>query len=140
MLGHNHQQVYNWVVDAGDEDDVVGNAGDVLLVGKRGRVEALMGERSGGQILLVMNGMLLMDSLPGQGLDQKDRRLPAVFPGRMELHQFAAFPVPWVHFPPGVALLRQDPQVLYPVWPLDGVLPRLHPHQLLVVEQHYQVG
>ena len=48
MPGHNHQQVYNWVVDAGD----------VLLVGKRGRVEALMGERSGGQILLVMNGML----------------------------------------------------------------------------------
>ena len=140
MLGHNHQQVYNWVVDAGDEDDVVGNAGDVLLVGKRGRVEALMGERSGGQILLVMNGMLLMDSLPGQGLDQKDRRLPAVFPGRMELHQFAAFPVPWVHFPPGGALLRQDPQVLYPVWPLDVVLPRLHPHQLLVGEQHYPVG
>jgi len=140
MLGHNHQQVYNWVVDAGDVDDVVGNAGDVLLVGKRGRVEALMGERSGGQILLVMNGMLLIDSLPGQGLDQKDRRLPAVFPGRMELHQFAAFPVPWVHFPPGGALLRQDPPVLYPVWPLDGVLPRLHPHHLLVVEQDNQVG
>jgi len=132
MAGHNHQQVYKWVVDVGEEDDVVGNEGEVLLAGKR--------ERSGGQILLVMNGMLLMDSLPGQGLDQKDRRSPAVFPGRMELHQFAAFPVPWVHFPPGGALLRRDPQVLYPVWPLDGVLPRLHPHQLLVVEQHYQVG
>ena len=41
--------MYNWVVDAGDEDDVVG---------KRERVEALMVERSDGQILLVMNGML----------------------------------------------------------------------------------
>jgi len=50
--------VYNRVVDAGDEDHAVGNAGDVLLAGKRERVEALMGERSGGQILLVMNGML----------------------------------------------------------------------------------
>jgi len=78
----------------GDEDYVVDNAGDVLQTGKRERVEALMGERSGGQILLVMNGMLLMDSLPGQGLDQKDRRSPAVFPGRMELHKIAAFPVP----------------------------------------------
>jgi hypothetical protein len=48
MPGHNHQQVYNWVVDAGDEDHVVGNAGDVLL----------MGERSDEQILLVMNGIL----------------------------------------------------------------------------------
>src|SRR5947209_20548033 len=133
MLGHNHQQVYNRVVDAGDVDDVVGNAGDGLLVGKRGRVEALMGERSGGQILLVMNGMLLMDSLPGQGLDQKDRRSSAVFPGRMELHQFAAFPVPWVHFPPGGALLRQDPQVLYTLWLLDGVLYRIHPSYLLMV-------
>jgi len=128
------------VVDAGDEDHVVGNAGDVLLAGKRERVEALMEERSGGQILLVMNGMLLMDSLPGQSLDQKDRRSPEVFPGRMELHQIAAFPVPWVHFPPGVVLLHQDPPVLCPVWPLDVVLPRLHPHHLLVVEQHYQVG
>ena len=140
MPGHNHQRVHNWVVDAGVEDDVVGNAGDVLLVGKRGRVEALMGERSGGQILLVMNGMLLMDSLPGQGLDQKDRRSPVVFPGRMELHQIAAFPVPWVHFPPGVVLLHQDPPTLCPVWPLDVVLPRLHPHHLLVVEQNNQVG
>ncbi len=140
MPGHNHQQVYNWVVDAGDEDDVVGNAGDVLLAGKRERVEALMVERSDGQILLVMNGMLLMGSLTGQGLDQKDRRSPAVFRGRMELHQIAAFPVPWVHFPPGVVLLRQDPPILYPVWPLDVVLPRLHPHHLLVVEQHCQVG
>ena len=94
MPGHNHQQVYNWVVDAGDEDHVVGNADEVLLAGKRERVEALMGERSGGRILLVMNGMLLMGSLPGQGLDQKDRRSSAVFPGRMELHQIAAFPVP----------------------------------------------
>ena len=140
MPGHNHQRVYNWVVDAGVEDDVVGNAGDVVLAGKRERVEAQMGERSVGQILLVMNGMLLMDSLPGQGLDQKDRRSPAVFRGRMELHQIAAFPVPWVHFPPGVVLHSQDLPILYPVWPLDVVLPRLHPHHLLEVEQHYHVG
>ncbi len=58
MPGHNHQQVYNWVVDVGEEDDVVGNAGEVLLAGKRERGEALMGERSRGQILLEMNGML----------------------------------------------------------------------------------
>ncbi len=58
MPGHNHQQVYNWVVDAGGADDVVGNAGDVLLAGERERVEVLMVERSDGQILLVMNGML----------------------------------------------------------------------------------
>jgi len=58
MPEHNHQEVYNRVADAGDEDHVVDNAGDVLQAGKRERVEALMGERSGGQILLVMNGML----------------------------------------------------------------------------------
>jgi len=50
--------VYNRVVDVGDEDHVVDNAGDVLQTGKRERVEALMGERSRGQILLEMNGML----------------------------------------------------------------------------------
>jgi len=94
MAGHNHQQVYKWVVDVGEDDDVVGNAGEVLLAGKRERVEVLMGEHSGGQILMVMIGMLLMGRLPGQGLDQKDRRSPAVFPGRMELHQIAVFPVP----------------------------------------------
>ena len=58
MAGHNHQQVYKWVVDVGEDDDVVGNAGEVLLAGKRERVEVLMGEHSGGQILMVMNGML----------------------------------------------------------------------------------
>ena len=46
------------MVDVGDEDHVVDNAGDVLQTGKRERVEALMGERSRGQILLEMNGML----------------------------------------------------------------------------------
>ena len=58
MPGHNHPEVYNRVVDVGDEDHVVDNAGDVLQTGKRERVEALMGERSRGQILLEMNGML----------------------------------------------------------------------------------
>ena len=88
MPGHNHQQVYNWVVDAGDVDDVVGNAGDVLLVGKRELVEAVMAERSEEWILLVMH------ILPGQGLVQRGRWSPAVFRGQMEPHQIAVFLVP----------------------------------------------